>query len=180
MQHFLFSLLLALPMSDEAESMFPLHYERLEHIEKISCGIKIHEWRGSKLNSGIVNRFCSLAKSNFVGFISKLKKDYVVKRLSEKFEYDASFIPDNKQKRNLNDTTFRFKGRDQPDVFGYTNILHHWMFVTSDYNDSEFGVTLAHEVFHAMSDFHMIVDQHSALEEEILARDFTEYLGLGR
>jgi hypothetical protein len=161
--------------------ILPLKHERLSTPHKSSCGLITYEWRGSSPSFDLVDKFCLLAKNKFPAFVKS--KGYEVR--NKDFRYYASFIPYDFEPRNLNDLKFRFKYRNQV-VSGFTYIKERWMFLLSDYKHKEFKVTLVHEMYHALSDFHEVSLQYNgSLKEklerdEYLAQEFTQSLGLGK
>jgi hypothetical protein len=88
----------------------------------------------------------------------------------------------------LNDETYRFRYRFVKGitVTGYTDRSEKYSFAISDTSDSEFKVTFVHEMFHAMSMFYGVYENHpgtlsdKSRADEILAQEFTVWLGYGR
>ena len=68
-------------------------------------------------------------------------------------------------------------------ILGYTHYANNTIYIGNDVlNDDgsvnkKFVTVLAHELFHAMSWYHEIT---KPIDEEQTAKDFTEFLGMGR
>lgn len=171
-------------------------------------GVKIIEWRGSKgyersstpseTSVNALNQICARARANFFKFIHS--KGYVALSL-DGFHQDVCLMPadihrDGRLARNLNDVTFRFKNRDDKEftpngqlysIWGYTNYNKDTMFMWSmvlNENSSvnqKFATIFSHELFHAMSHYSKLYLNYrgsSAEQDEKMAQEFTQYLGL--
>lgn len=160
----------------------PFQSEMINPIE-LNCGLVIREIQNTNQDYTILNKMCTSAYVNFFKYI-KLK-NLKVNNLKH-FNWNISFLNESTCYRCLNDEKYRFKNRFiSGEVIGYTSKNDHWIFITST-NDSEFNVTFMHELFHSMSMFYGIYDNHHGSWvrkteiDEILAQEFTEWLGYGR
>lgn len=176
--------------------MKPLPQELLSQPIKLTgaCSkVKIIEWRGSKINKSskkIINDTCNMAVKGFKPFIKK-QPGYHMRGDMAKFDTDLCLLPLNSDPRNMNDTDYRFYYRSlKVDLWGYFQRAADNIYIRSDvltegYENESFSMVLAHELFHAMSYQYKIYHQHngdkSQVEEteELMADQFTEYLGLG-
>jgi hypothetical protein len=162
--------------------MPPFPKERLASPMHLKCGLTIHEWRGTNIDRARAEKICALAIKNFVPFLKTkgLKPDH-----DEPFEWPAALMPDGACYRCMNDVKYRFYVRPYKGyATGYTSYTQNWMFMVGNSKRGDFDVTLAHELFHAMSDHYGILDhyptQEQVEENEVLAVQFTQHLGLGR
>jgi len=171
--------------------------------------IKIIEWRPTVGHSkstrltkravNIVNSTCNAAALSFYSFIDSKGKYTVSKEIRERnFETSLSFMPANMNRgggapRNLNDFKYRFVDRaSYGPVWGWFQRSTDWAYIRNDVlNDDnktfrkKFVIVTAHELFHAMSYASGVFHQHKPASdrddiEEEMARQFTEYLGLGK
>ncbi len=161
----------------------PFNDELLENPVVLDCGATIREVRGSSLNYAQLNSMCTHAYSNFFRYIDAkgLRVDH-----HDSFRWNISFLPEDTCYRCLNDEKYRFNNRFiGGKVIGYTSRNDHYAFITS-IHDSEFNVTFVHEMFHSMSMFYGVYDNHpgswslKTIADEELAAEFTEWLGYGR
>lgn len=177
-----------------AGHLHPLPQELLADPVELNCGSVIDEWRGSKIEQERVNALCTLAADAFHGFA--LREGYEIP-IGYQFSYRLSFLPSGTGYRNLHDTTWRFNHRSGSDGrTGFTLLNDKRAFILSDTEDPDFEVTVVHELFHAMSFESGFVYSHRPSPErdiprrrtlrwklhknELLAREFTDMLGLGR
>jgi hypothetical protein len=184
---FLFLMLLAsLAIADQrvVGHMQPFSEERLSHPVQLRCGVTIYEWRGIGINRGHANKLCSLAVDNFVPY---LKTKHLKPVHDNPFRWSMALIPDGRCYRCMNDVKWRFINRPiRVYVTGYTSFTQRWLFMLGNTNRRDFDVTMVHELFHAMSYYYGVLDQHPGSEYEQIARDerlavgFTLWLGLGR
>lgn len=166
--------------------MTPLQEERLSPPLELPCGLVITEWRGGASDAAAqrhVATLCRLARSHFGRYIRRAGYHRTHHR---PFHYRAALLPTGVEYRALNDTTWRFRGRTDPTLIWGTVVQDlGYMFLVGDTTEESFDVTFLHELFHAMSFFYGVVDQHGGtLEErkdaeERLARGFTRDLGHG-
>lgn len=161
----------------------PLQNELLRNPVTLDCGAVVREVRGSSQNYAQLNDMCTHAYSNFFQYIKA--KGLRVSHYNT-FDWNISFLPEATCYRCLNDEKFRFNNRFVGGaVIGYTSRNDHWAFITSA-RDSEFMVTFVHEMFHSMSMFYGVYDNHPGSwaqktnADEKLAAEFTEWLGYGR
>jgi len=184
-------------------SMEPTQEERLNNPQALSgpCShVSIIEWRstrgkaGSEINKkniAILKKTCKLVVNNFESFI-KQKRFYKFKGDVSKFNVEICLMPLNSKSRNLNDLKGRFLKRAvQVPVWGYYQYSSNNIYIRNDVMinkrvNKTFVKVFAHELFHAMSSQFEIYDQHSldpklaSKLEEKMARDFTEFIKLGR
>lgn len=148
----------------------PLENETLTPSMKLNCGVEVEEWRGSPLNFQLADKLCSASLEHFPQFIAM--EGMTIPRRERPFIFKVSFIPDNKQYRNLNDVAWRFRYRpQQEDVWGYTSYTNEFIFTISDTGIIEFRRTFTHELFHAMSYYFGVLDRHPGNYEQRLIRD---------
>ena len=180
--------------SKEAKGeMRPLPQELLDKPIKLTdacSGVKIIEWRGTKVSkksAKIINKTCNMAVKGFKHFMSRQPGYYISGDIS-KFDTKLCLMSMGSSPRNLNDVDYRFKYRSiKVTLWGYfqraaDNIYIRNDVLTEGHNNDEFVMTLAHELFHAMSYQYKIFHQHKGDKdqvEEAMADEFTEYLGLG-
>jgi hypothetical protein len=163
--------------------MTPLPNELLDNPVTLDCGITVQEVRGN-VNFNKINSMCTYAYTKFWKFITKRG---IETNGREGFFWNISFIPEGSCYRCLNDDEFRFKYRNvKGPLVGYTDRDQRYAFMLSNSNDAEFNVTFVHELFHSMSMYYGIYDNHpgnwseKTLADEILAEEFTEWIGYGR
>ena len=149
----------------------PFDYEKLDSPIKLSCGVTIFEWRGSKPDEKRVEKWCNKAKKAFPTFI---KKKFDVEVTTEHFEYSLSLIPFGDSYRDLNDLAYRFNDRTI-NVYGTVDNPNNWMFVLSDMSHYEFNNTIVHELYHAMVDYYSLKNLQSHAEEEKSALEFERW-----
>jgi hypothetical protein len=182
------------PRSQKAKGeMRPLPQELLGKPIKLTgaCSkVKVIEWRGSKLSKGAIKSIdetCNQAVKGFKPFM-KRQYGYHIKGDLSKFDADLCLLPLNSDLRSMNDTDYRFYYRSlKVDLWGYFQRAADNIYIRSDvftegHENDEFVMTLAHELFHAMSYQYKIFHQHGGDKdqvEEAMADQFTEYLGLG-
>lgn len=163
-----------------------------------SCpGLQIIEWRSSddlrtRLDpSGVaaLNKTCEKAIRAFPGFV---KSKHLSQVSSEPFQWFVCLIPGTPelggaQPRGLNDSLDRFKDRTPPEpgsfYGGWTAHQRRKIFMRNDLHLEDGSINpklitiFSHELFHAMS-WHYKTFENSE-KDEMLAVEFTEYLGLG-
>jgi hypothetical protein len=180
--------LLSIPADAGVERMLPLKSERLENPVTLDCGATVVEWWGSEPNYGRANSICTHVKSNFFRFIDLHDLETKYSR-DLPFRFSLSFIPYDTCYRCLNDLDDRFSARDARGIVsGYTYIPSRYVFTISDPEHWEYRVTLAHELFHAMSINYGLLEHcidsrpydECVAEEERHAYMFTQWLGYGR
>jgi hypothetical protein len=163
--------------------MTPLPNEFLADPVTLDCGITVQEARGITLDYPRLNSLCTHAYANFFKFIDAkgLKTSH---RAS--FKWNASFLPEKPCYRCLNDEAYRFKYRHvHGNLIGYTDKDVGYAFMSS-VRDAQFNTTFVHELFHSMSMYYGVYDNHpgnwaaKTAADEVLAQDFTEWLGYGR
>ncbi len=162
----------------------PLQNEFLENPVALDCGVTVQEVRGSLPQSyRLLNRMCTLAYSNFFKFVEA--KGLRVNHHNS-FKWNVSFLPEGTCYRCLNDEQYRFSNRFiSGAVIGYTSRNDRYAFITNIY-DNEFDVTFVHEMFHSMSMYYGVYDNHpgswtnKTKADEKLASEFTEWLGYGK
>lgn len=161
----------------------PFQSELLENPVVLDCGATIREVRGSSQNYAQLNSMCTHAYSNFFQFIAA--KGLRVNN-HDPFQWNISFLPEATCYRCLNDEKYRFNNRFIGGaVIGYTSRNDRYAFISST-RDSQSNVTFVHEMFHSMSMFYGVYDNHSGSwsrkteADERLATEFTEWLGYGR
>ena len=164
--------------------MPPLPEEMLTDPITLDCGLTINEVRGGSLDVPRLNSMCMHAYDNFFKFIETkgLKTNH-----NNPFVWNISFLPEATCYRCLNDEKYRFKYRYvHGAVIGYTDKNQQYIFMFVDNKDREFKTTYVHELFHAMSMYYGVYDNHpggwstKTAADEKLARGFTEWLGYGR
>jgi len=164
--------------------MTPLDSERLANPVTLDCGVTLQEIRGGHPDIAKLNALCTHAMSNFFAFVQH--KGLKVSR-KDKFNWDASLLPIDNRYRSLNDETYRFRNRFvKGNIIGYTDYDTRYMFSMVNANHREFNTTFVHELFHSMSMYYGVYDNHpgplsaKTNADEVLAQDFTEALGYGR
>jgi len=166
--------------------MAALPEELLKEPIHLTCGAVIREMRGGNtINLEVLNRICSEAKSSFEPFLAA--QGIAVQQASP-FAWNLSFLPSGDCYRCLNDERYRFRHRVVLDrnLIGYTDVAERTIFLTSDAWDAAFRLVFVHELFHAFSiHYRLLADspgtwQERYVAEEVLAGDFTEWLGYGR
>lgn len=164
--------------------MTPLPEEKLENPITLDCGIIVQEVRGNSADYATLNSMCTHAYTNFWKFVDA--KDLQTNHRA-RFIWNVSFLPDDTCYRCLNDEQYRFRYRHvKGRLVGYTDRDQRYAFVLSNNRDREFNVTFVHELFHAMSMYYGIYDNHpgnwsqKTAADERLAVEFTEWLGYGR
>lgn len=192
-------LLPTLAWAESASQMTPLSSELLNQpivLTKECSKVTITEWRSkTKSNQEQVNldQICQSAVKNFSGFVKKKK---IILNTSKTFIQNISIIPVDTEKRNLNDTLFRFSTRtmeldedeDVIPILGYHQRATQYIYIYNQIRksgnvSSRFKTVFSHELFHGMSSFYGWYGLHTGnkdLKEEQLAEEFTEYLGLGK
>lgn len=186
--------------TDAKGVMSPLPNEKLGepiYLDGPCSDVKIIEWRETKgvadseMNEASINvlkNVCKLTVNNFESFI-KTKDNYTLIGDVDDFRANICLMPLNSSPRNLNDIEFRFFNRYVKDtVWGYHQRATNNIYIRNDVFDGNmprhyFVVVFAHELFHSLSYKYSIYDQHTGnkeLVEEEMARQYTQYLGLGR
>lgn len=162
----------------------PLPQEQLSSPIRLSCGILISEISNADLNYKTLNKLCSFSVEKFFIFIHNKK---LQPHHNSPFVWNISFLPEGSCYRCLNDQQYRFYNRYVAgNVIGYTDGNIHYIFMISNINDPEFNVTFVHEVFHAMSMFYGIYNNHpgnyanKSKIDDVLAEEFTSWLRLGK
>jgi hypothetical protein len=163
--------------------MTPLPEEKLENPVTLDCGIIVQEVHGS-MNYARLNAMCTHAYENFWTFVDAKGLET---RHRNRFAWNISFLPDDTCYRCLNDEQYRFKFRHvHGRLIGYTDRDQQYAFMISNHRDREFNVTFVHELFHSMSMYYGVYDNHGGTyaqktaADERLAVEFTEWLGYGR
>lgn len=163
--------------------MIPLPTEKLSTSIRLSCGVKIQEWRGSNISATNVKRMEDLCiKTQKKFYIFAKSKGYELSTESS-FSWSLSLIPDGRGYRELNDLKFRFSERPQKEeVWGYTSRTSEYIYMVSNTDLPNFDTIFAHEVYHSLSFNSGLYDNlpgNKSVVDEKLAREFTRYLGLG-
>lgn len=170
-------LLLAEPTDTSSERraghIVPFKHEQLDKPVKLSCGLIVFEWRGSKPDFDRVGKWCDKAVKAFPKFIER--KFNLKLKTSSYFEYSFSFIPFGSDYRDLNDIEYRFDYR-KVKVYGHTNKLYDWSFVLSDTSHIEFNSTVVHEMYHAMVDYYSLGNIQNQIVEEKSAVEFERWV----
>lgn len=163
--------------------MTPFPEEMLESPVTLDCGARVQEVRGASMNYPRLNSMCTHAYTNFFKFIEA--KGLKTKH-RERFHWNVSFLPENTCYRCLNDENYRFRHRHvRGRLIGYTDKNAGYAFMSSR-RDHEFNTTFVHELFHSLSMYYGVYDNHpggwpeKTAADERLAQDFTEWLGYGR
>ena len=163
--------------------MTPFPEEMLSNPVTLDCGLTVQEARGISPNYPRLNSLCTHAYSNFFKFIEAKGLET---RHREPFKWNASFLPEASCYRCLNDEGYRFKYRYvHGRLIGYTDKNEQYAFMSS-VRDRQFKTTFVHELFHSMSMYYGVYDNHpggwaaKTAADEVLAQDFTEWLGYGR
>lgn len=163
--------------------MTPFPEEKLENPVTLDCGATIQEVRGLNADYARLNSMCTHAYSNFFKFIKAkgLKVNH-----TNAFRWNLSFLPEARCYRCLNDESHRFRHRHVHGyLIGYTDKDTEYAFMSSTV-DKEFNTTFVHELFHSMSMYYGVYDNHpgnwgeKTAADEKLAENFTEWLGYGR
>jgi len=163
--------------------MPPLPNEFLSNPVTLDCGVTIQEVRGVSLDYAHLNSLCIHAYSNFFKFVEAkgLKTSH-----RKSLRWNASFLPERPCYRCLNDETYRFRYRHvHGNLIGYTDKDIEYAFMSS-VRDHQFSTTFVHELFHSMSMYYGVYNNHpgnwtaKTAADEVLAQDFTEWLGYGR
>jgi hypothetical protein len=187
-----------------SKSMLPTASERLDDpisLVGVCEGVEVIEWRataGYKKQTGlsedkikIVKNVCKLAVNKFPEFAKK--RGYKLTN-SDKFETKVCVMPakmelDGDSPRNLNDINYRFSERSDKDpLWGYYHRYKNYVFVRNDVKldngktNHHFKTVFAHELFHAMSYRYGMYNKHPGNRDrvdEVMAQQFTVYIGLG-
>jgi hypothetical protein len=164
--------------------MKPYASETLAQPMRLGCGVTVFEWRGGGIDRAKVESLCLLATSNFDDFLAKVG----IRKLHDKrFDWSLSLSPWGNCYRCINDLEWRFRYRAARFwVTGYTSFNFRYTFMMGNTGHPNFNVTVAHELFHAMSYYYGVFEQHRGnraqkiIADEKLAVGFTKWLGLGR
>lgn len=167
--------------------MKPLPSEQLPNpIALKKCpGLAIHEWRRPDAHAlQRLNRICRRAIMAFEPF---LEKKNLQKQHDQPFFYDIALLRDTTAYRGMNDVRYRFKYRaNKKDLWGYTSKLKRFVFMVDTIYIPEMANIFSHELFHALSMHYGVFDSHGnttaerVRTDEMLASEFTQYLGLGK
>lgn len=181
-----------------SKQMTPIASEKLKNpiaLSEVCSSVKIVEWRDSnhkatKLTDGNIKalkRYCKEAMETFPKFVKE--RGYKLRK-GGKLKLSVCMMPVDSDPRNLNDIDYRFSARTKTydedgnvqRIWGYfhRNASHIYLRNTAaNYH----RVVFMHELFHAASYHYGVYDQHSGdkdKKDEVMARDFTAYLGYGR
>jgi len=164
----------------------PLENELLKDPIGLSCGVTINEYRGFDYDKKTIKKINNLCTKTLAAFsIFMDKKGFCSKIDNKNFSWYFSFIPIGTNYRDLNDTVWRFYNRDFKFVSGYTEIYSNYSWIISDPNNKLFDLTIAHELFHALSYSNNCYDTYpvETFEEKLfydegLAKEFTRFLEL--
>lgn len=165
--------------------MKPFTNELLNKPISLPCGVTIREWRGQSKPSPeaikMMDSLCTKALNNFKPFI---ESQGLRSPRSGSLSWNWSIVPDGHCYRCLNDTKFRFAERFVRDeLWGYTGRDQRYTFTISTVKRPIFKKVFTHEMFHAMSMYYGLYDQHSQDDyvktetDEQLAEKFVEYMG---
>ena len=185
--------------------LYPWPSEKLiENVELSQCPwLSIIEWRTSvdnlyggpsKKAKQVLNEFCYRAAKQFPQFLKKKKINLSID--FDGFHQNICLIPVSDNARDLNDLFFRFKSREKTYdadgqlniVWGYTDFRGNITFVRNDIINKNNIINqtavlvFVHELYHAMS-WHFKVNDYyhnSAIVEETMAQEFTQFMGLGK
>ncbi len=165
--------------------MLPFAREKLSKPIKLGCGVTVVEWRGGARDRAKLEALCLLATKNLDDYLAHV--GVAKPRSNQKFKWSMALLPWGDCYRCLNDLRYRFRGRTaRYPVTGYTSFHFRHTFVMGDTTHENFDVTVAHELWHAMSGHFGIFNRHPGKEWQRLRRDeelavgFTKWLGLGR
>lgn len=166
-------------------------------------GVAVIEWRptpGFESTTApttqaitVLESACGIAYKNFRKF---LKSKNLSTQSIAGFQQSICLMPARMDRggnkvRNLNDANFRFSSREKSytrdgklyTILGYTHYENHSIYIGNDVlNDDgstnrRFVTIFSHELFHAMAWYYEIT---KPIDDEEVARQFTEFLGLGR
>lgn len=187
----------ALELKSKSSSLEPLPEERISPItlkNKCENGIVI-EWQDdlpSEEKVAVINDVCSIAVNNFGKFL-KTKKIISPQKLNLKFS--LSLLNRGYNKRQMNDPE-RFSECNLPKdsngkpykKYGYYHFETNHIFVINEvFEDKKpnvfFKMLLAHELFHALTHQNNLFEKMPYPEydsNEIMAREFTSFLGFGQ
>lgn len=165
--------------------MTPLPDELLQQPITLSCGVTIREWHGdSRPSQGTIKMMdglCSKALENFKPF---LKSKGLHAPRSGPLVWNWSLMRDGYCYRCMNDIKFRFAYRFvRQELWGYTGRDQEYSFTVSAVKMPLYRKIFTHEMFHAMSMYYGLYNQHSSNDyvktdvDEKLAVDFTTYMG---
>lgn len=168
-----------------------------------SCkNVSIVEWRYENYNPAIssryeeayeiINNVCQTVWENFIPFMSNYSHYKILGNIDQ-VNPKISLIPVNDKARNLNDNQYRFSRRNiSGELWGYHHQKTNYVFVRNmifspnGNLDKYFKLYLAHELFHSLSYSLGIYNQHKGnideivATEELMADEFTVYLGFGK
>jgi hypothetical protein len=160
----------------------PFPNELLENPVILDCGAVIQEVQAGQ-DYALLNSMCTHVYSNFFNYIEakRLRVEH-----KKPFNWNLSFLSEDTCYRCLNDEEYRFNNRFiSGRVIGYTSRNDRYAFMSSK-RDSEFNTTFVHELFHSMSMYYGVYDNHpgtwaqKTIADEYLAVEFTEWLGYGK
>ena len=179
-----------------SSQMTPTPSERLLNpiaLTDICSEVRIVEWRGvgplgiTKNNIRQLQKHCKLAMSFFPKFVKE--RGYKMSK-NDKLHASVCLMPVDDSPRNLNDINYRFSTRSRTyddngnveRIWGYFQRSTNYIYLRNSAVNRH-KVVFVHEIFHAASYYYGIYDQHNGnkdLEEELMAQDFTDYIGYGR
>ncbi len=162
----------------------PFPNELLAEPIRLNCGAIIYEWRGSYDHDVTkLNELCDFTLTKFLEFAS-IKNLKITNK--NPFTFAFSLLSEGRYYRDLNDLRYRFAIRatnGQGLVWGWTSRNEYWSFILGEPSHIEFNITFVHELFHCMSMHYGIFAQHPFGQrpeyDERLAREFTEWIGMG-
>lgn len=167
--------------------MQPWPDEELASPVRLACGVTIVEWTaGSPRTPAVIAKLdaiCSRAVAAFPEFA--LKHHLPRPRMVRPFTWPLSLIPEGACYRCLNDTEYRFSTRAVHWLWGYTSRNAAATLMLSDTDSPVFERIFTHEIWHAMSMYYGVFEQHAGGDDEkiradeALAEGFTRFLGLG-
>ena len=164
--------------------IMPLDSELLSPSIHLACGLTIKEWRGGPRDRARVESLCMLAIKSLDPY---LKENHLEKIHNRPFDWSASLLPWGKCYRCINDLDWRFRYRQARFlVTGYTSLSYQYTFTVGNIEHRNFDVSFLHEMWHAMSYYYGIYDNHPGDEaakliaDEHLAVGFTQWLGFGK
>jgi hypothetical protein len=179
--------LITISLTAEADTriaghMEPLDHELLSPEIRLDCGVVVRERQGKPVSVEALNNMCTYALRNFPKFVEE--KKLRTNRNTGAFSWSLSILPESHCYRCLNDVKYRFRYRMiKADVIGYTEKNARYSFILNDESDKVYNVTFVHEMFHAMSMFYGVYDNHpgnwgqKTERDERLAKEFTNWLG---
>jgi len=179
---------------------FPSEQQRLNtQIEIPACHLTILEWRtgqfsGTRPSALGIKRLTEICTAAIKAFPQFLKEEQLPEPFNTSFHASVSIIPynvyeDGMAPGNLNDD-IRFKTRPkfyneegkELSFFGYVDREEDYIYIRNDVFTPEFRTVFSHELYHMLSDqlgTYISYYSSNAAKDEIYARKFTKFMGLG-